>query len=238
MKPKRRLKMTTPIEILEEARELHAEKANEIAKELKEWEEMLKKENDKVHEFDKAIELLSKSPEVSEANPIANETRAMSVQKPPLGKFRNLAEELPQEIEQHLTQKHFKFNDFPGVPLPVNECITTLKTVKYGKRKVKFETEFTIRANNTESVLKATWDELTSFYNRLPERTPLKNITGINKSKVAILMDFYCEHRNFTCKIETLGKGNEGRTILLVKEEVTVNNDTAPSERHIDVEEP
>jgi len=228
--------MTTPIEILKEARELHSEKAAEIANEVKLWEEMLTCEKDKVYEFDKAIELLSKSPEVSEANQIANERPFPFVQKPPLGKLRNLAEELPQEIEQPLTQKHFKFDDLPGAPLPVNECVSTLKTIRYGKRKVKFETEFTIRSNSTESVLKATWEELTSFYDRLPERTPLKNITGINKSKVAILMDFYCEHLNFTCKIETLGKGNEGRTVLLVKEEVLINNDTAPSERHIDVE--
>lgn len=208
--------MTTPIEILKEARELHSEKADEIAQELKEWEEMLKKENDTVQEFNKAIETLSNPIEVSETI--------------------NLAEELQPKSEQPLTQKHFQFEDVAGIPLPANECISALKTIRYGKRRVKFETEFTIRANGTESVLKATWGELTSFYDRLPERTPLKNITGINKSKVAILTDFYCQHPNFTCQIETLGKGNEGRTVLLIKEEVLINNDTAPLERNVDVE--
>jgi len=228
--------MTTPIEILKEARELHSEKADEIAQELKEWEEMLKKENDIVQEFNEAIERLSKPAEASETITITNENTFPFIQKPPLGKLRTLAEELPPKIEQSLTQKHFKFEDLAGIPLPMNECISALKTIRYGKRKAKFETEFTIRASGTESVLKATWGELTSFYDRLPERTPLKNINGINKSKVTILTDFYCQHPNFTCKVETLGKGNEGRTVLLIKEEVLINNDTAPLERNVDVE--
>ena len=218
--------MTTPIEILKEARELHSEKADEIAQELKEWEEMLEKENNKVHEFNKAIELLSRPKEAFEVKPIAT--------------ARPLAEKI--EPDQPLTQKHFKFIDLQGTPLSIKECTSKLKTIRYGKRQMKNDFEFTIRADGTESVLKASWDELTSFYDRLPERTPLKNITGINKSKVSILTEFYCEHINFACRIETLGKGSEGRTILLikdevlVKEEVTVNNDTAPLERHVDVE--
>jgi len=216
--------MTTPIEILKEARDLHVEKVDEIAQELKEWEEMLKKENNKVHEFDKAIELLSRPKEVREVKPVA----------------RPLAEKI--EPEEPITQKHFKFIDLPGTPLAIKECTTALKTVRYGKRQAKHDIEFTIRAENTESVLKVSWEELISFYARLPERTPLKNITGINKSKVSILTEFYCAHPNFTCRIETLGKGNEGRTVLLikdevlVKEEVTVKTDTAPLERNVDVE--
>lgn len=208
--------MTTPIEILKDARQIKTEKAEEIKLEIQEWEQMLKNENEVIMEFDQAIELLAKS--------------AMMLVTAP--------KTLADKTEEPLTQKHFRFEDCNGSPLTVNECTSILNTIRYGKRMSKIGQIFTIRADNTESVLKATWDELIDFYDALPDRMPLKNITGINKDKVAMLTQFYCEHPNFTCRKDTLGKGSEGNTILLVKDEVVINNNTAPLERHVDVETP
>ena len=124
-------------------------------------------------------------------------------------------------------EQTFEFVESDSKPIAPGECTTELNGLKYCKK----ADQITIR-NDKGKCVNASWEYLLDYYSKLPEETRFTQITGINKDKRALLMVFFENHPNFNCIVS---EHANSRGKVLIKIDVTVNNDTKPMQRVIDV---